>query len=132
VAFEIDANGIVNVGAKDLGTGKEQWITIMASSGLSESEIEQILSEAEKDRRRLEESEVRDNADELVYSIEWSMKDVADKLDNATEEEIERAIKETKEALARDDIEEIKRKQEALLTTSHKLSEVLYQQVQQQ
>jgi molecular chaperone DnaK len=87
----------------------------------------------EEDRRRREEADVRNNADNLVYSIERSMKDVADgKLDSATKEEIEQAIKETKEALAGDDIEEIKRKQEALLSASHKLSEVLYQQAQQQ
>ncbi|MCA1847619.1 MAG: molecular chaperone DnaK, partial [Actinobacteria bacterium] len=136
VTFDIDANGIVNVGAKDLGTGKEQRITITASSGLSESEIEQMVrdaeSHAEEDRRRREEADVRNNADNLVYSIERSLKDVDGKLDSATKEEIERAIKETKEALAGDDVEEIKRKQEALLTASHKLSEVLYQQAQQQ
>jgi molecular chaperone DnaK len=137
VGFDIDANGIVNVGAKDLGTGQEQRITITASSGLAESEIEQMVRDAEahteEDRRRREEADVRNNADNLVYSIERSMKDVADgKLDSATKEEIEQAIKETKEALAGDDIEEIKRKQEALLSASHKLSEVLYQNVQQQ
>jgi molecular chaperone DnaK len=137
VTFDIDANGIVNVGAKDLGTGKEQRITITASSGLSEAEVEQMVHDAEahaeEDRRRREEAEVRNNADNLVYSIERSMKDVEDgKLDSATKEEIEQAIKETKEALAGDDVEEIKRKQEALLTASHKLSEVLYQQAQQQ
>ena len=137
VTFDIDADGILNVGAKDLGTGQEQRITITASSGLAESEIEQMVRDAEshteEDRHRREEADVRNNADNLVYSIERSMKDVADgKLDSATKEEIEQAIKETKEALAGDDIEEIKRKQEALLSASHKLSEVLYQNVQQQ
>src|ERR671939_405094 len=137
VTFDIDANGILNVGAKDLGTGQEQRITITASSGLAESDIEQMVQDAEahaeEDRRRREEADVRNNADNLVYSIERSMKDVTDgKLDSATKEEIEQAIKETKEALAGDDIEEIKRKQEALLSASHKLSEVLYQQAQQQ
>ena len=137
VTFDIDANGILNVGAKDLGTGQEQRITITASSGLAESEIEQMVRDAEahteEDRHRREEADVRNNADNLVYSIERSMKDVTDgKLDSATKEEIEQAIKETKEALAGDDIEEIKRKQEALLSASHKLSEVLYQNVQHQ
>src|ERR687886_618958 len=137
VTFDIDANGILNVGAKDLGTGQEQRITITASSGLADSEIEQMVRDAEahteEDRHRREEADVRNNADNLVYSIERSMKDVTDgKLDSATKEEIEQAIKETKEALAGDDIEEIKRKQEALLTASHKLSEVLYQNVQHQ
>ena len=136
VTFDIDANGIVNVGAKDLGTGKEQRITITASSGLSDSEIEQMVqdaeSHAEEDLRRREEADVRNNADNLVYSIERSLKDVDGKLDSATQSEVEQAIKETKDALAGGDVEEIKRKQEALLTASHKLSEVLYQQAQEQ
>jgi molecular chaperone DnaK len=136
VSFDIDANGIVNVGAKDLGTGKEQRITITASSGLSEGEIERMVrdaeSHAEEDRRRREEAEVRNNADNLVYSVERSLKDVDGKLDEATKSEIEAAIKETKEALAGDDVEEIKRRQEALISASHKLSEVLYRQAQEQ
>ena len=136
VAFDIDANGIVNVGAKDLGTGKEQRITITASSGLSDADIEQMVrdaeSHAEEDQRRREEADVRNNADNLVYSVERSLKDVDGKLDIATKNEVEDAIKETKEALAGDDTEEIRQKQEALMTASHKLSEVLYQQAQQQ
>src|SRR5919205_34973 len=136
VSFDIDANGIVNVGAKDLGTGKEQRITITASSGLSDQEIEQMVRDAEahaeEDQRRREEAEVRNNADNLVYSIERSLKDVDGKVDPNTKLEIERAIKETKEALAGGDIEEIKAKQEALLTASHKLSEVLYSQAAQE
>jgi molecular chaperone DnaK len=136
VAFDIDANGIVNVGAKDLGTGKEQRITITASGGLSDAEIQQMMedaeSHAEEDKRRREEADVRNNADNLVYSIERSLKDVDGKVDPNTKLEIEQAIKETKEALAGGDIEEIKRKQETLMTASHKLSEVLYSQAQQQ
>ncbi|MGH3147282.1 MAG: molecular chaperone DnaK, partial [Rubrobacter sp.] len=136
VAFDIDANGIVNVGAKDLGTGKEQRITITAASGLSDAEIQQMMqdaeSHAEEDQRRREEADVRNNADNLVYSIERSLKDVDGKVDPNTKLEIEQAIKETKEALAGGDIGEIKTKQEALLTASHKLSEVLYSQAQQQ
>src|SRR3712207_5707338 len=136
VAFDIDANGIVNVGAKDLGTGKEQRITITASSGLSDSEIQQMMqdaeSHAEEDRQRREEADVRNNADNLVYSIERSLKDVDGKVDPNTKLEIEQAIKEAKEALAGGDIEEIKRKQENLMTASHKLSEVLYSQAAQQ
>ena len=135
VTFDIDANGIVNVGAKDLGTGKEQRITITASSGLADSDIDQMVRDAEAhaedDRRRREEADIRNNADNLVYSIERSMKDVDGKVDDATKIDIEKAIKETKEALAGDDVEEIKQKQEALLAASHKLSEVLYQQAQQ-
>jgi molecular chaperone DnaK len=136
VSFDIDANGIVNVGAKDLGTGKEQRITITASSGLSESDIEQMVrdaeSHAEEDQRRREEADVRNNADNLVYSIERSLKDVDGKVDPNTKLEIEQAIKETKEALAGGDVEEIKAKQEALVAASHKLSEVLYSQAQEQ
>jgi len=136
VAFDIDANGIVNVGAKDLGTGKEQRITITASSGLSDAEIQQMMqdaeSHAEEDRQRREEADVRNNADNLVYSIERSLKDVDGKVDPNTKLEIEQAIKEAKEALASDDVEEIKRKQENLMTASHKLSEVLYSQAAQQ
>jgi molecular chaperone DnaK len=136
VAFDIDANGIVNVGAKDLGTGKEQRITITASSGLSDAEIQQMMqdaeSHAEEDRQRREEADVRNNADNLVYSIERSLKDVDGKVDPNTKLEIEQAIKEAKEALAGGDVEEIKRKQEALMTASHKLSEVLYSQAAQQ
>jgi molecular chaperone DnaK len=136
VAFDIDANGIVNVGAKDLGTGKEQRITITASGGLSDAEIQQMMqdaeSHAEEDKRRREEADVRNNADNLVYSIERSLKDVDGKVDPNTKLEIEQAIRETKEALAGGDIEEIKRKQETLMTASHKLSEVLYSQAQQE
>ncbi|HKH09800.1 MAG TPA: molecular chaperone DnaK [Rubrobacter sp.] len=136
VAFDIDANGIVNVGAKDLGTGKEQRITITASGGLSDSEIQQMMrdaeSHAEEDKRRKEEADVRNNADNLVYSVERSMKDVDGKVDPNTKLEIDQAIKEAKEALAGGDIEEIKTKQEALVTASHKLSEALYSQAQEQ
>ena len=136
VAFDIDANGIVNVGAKDLGTGKEQRITITASGGLSDSEIQQMMrdaeSHAEEDKRRKEEADVRNNADNLVYSVERSLKDVDGKVDPNTKLEIEQAIKEAKEALAGGDVEEIKTKQEALVTASHKLSEALYSQVQDQ
>src|SRR5829696_3957739 len=136
VTFDIDANGIVNVGAKDLGTGKEQRITITASSGLSDAEIQQMMqdaeSHAEEDRQRREEADVRNNADNLVYSIERSLKDINGKVDADERARIEEALENTKETLAGDDIEEIKRQQEALLTASHKLSEVLYQQAQQQ
>src|SRR3712207_232743 len=99
-------------------------------------EIEQMVrdaeSHAEEDQRRREEAEVRNNTDNLVYSIERSLKDVDGKVDPNTKLEIEQAIKETKEALAGGDVEEIKRKQEALMIASHKLSEVLYQQAQEQ
>ncbi len=136
VSFDIDANGIVNVGAKDLGTGKEQRITITASSGLSDADIDQMVrdaeSHAEDDQRKKEEADVRNNADNLVYTVERSLKDVDGKVDVATKNDVEEAIKETKEALAGGDVEEIKTKQETLMTASHKLSEILYQQAQQE
>ena len=136
VSFDIDANGIVNVGAKDLGTGKEQRITITASSGLSDADIDQMVrdaeSHAEDDQRKKEEADVRNNADNLVYTVERSLKDVDGKLDVATKNDVEEAVKETKEALAGGDVEEIKTKQETLMTASHKLSEILYQQAQQE
>jgi molecular chaperone DnaK len=135
VSFDIDANGIVNVGAKDLGTGKEQKITITASSGLNDSDIEQMVKDAEahaeEDRRKREEAEVRNTADNLVYSVERSLGEADGQVDVATKNEIESALKEAKEALQGDDIEQIKQKQEALQTASHKLSEALYQQAQQ-
>ena len=134
VAFDIDANGIVNVGAKDLGTGKEQRITITASSGLSDADIDQMMqdaeSHAEDDQRRREEADVRNNCDNLVYSVERNMKDVDGKVDVSTKSDIEEALKEAKQALAGDNIEEIKSKQEALMTASHALSQQLYQQAQ--
>jgi molecular chaperone DnaK len=136
VTFDIDANGIVNVGAKDLGTGKEQRITITASSGLSDSEIDQMVRDAEshadEDRRRREEADIRNNADSLVYSVERSLKDVDGKVDADKRATIEEALKSTKEALAGDDVEEIKRQQEVLLSASHVLSEALYQNAHQQ
>jgi molecular chaperone DnaK len=136
VTFDIDANGILNVGAKDLGTGKEQRITITASSGLSESEVEQMVSDAEshaeEDSRRREETDVRNNADNLVYSVERSLKDINGKVDADERARIEEALENTKEALAGDDIEEIKRHQEVLLSASHTLSESLYRNTQQQ
>jgi len=136
VSFDIDANGIVNVGAKDLGTGKEQKITITASSGLNDSDIEQMVKDAEahaeEDSRKREEAEVRNNADNLVYSVERSLGDTDGQVDVATKNEIEEAIKETKEALQGDDVEQIKQKHEALQTASHKLSEAIYQQAQQE
>ena len=136
VSFDIDANGIVNVGAKDLGTGKEQRITITASSGLSDKDIEQMMqdaeSHAEDDQRRRKEADVRNNCDNLVYSIERNMKDVDGKVDVETKNNIEEALKGAKEALAGDDVEEIKRKQEVLLSASHVLSQQLYQQAEQE
>jgi molecular chaperone DnaK len=136
VTFDIDANGILNVGAKDLGTGQEQKITITASSGLSDSEVEQMIqdaeSHAEEDRRRREEADIRNNANNLIYTVERSLKGINGKVDADERARIEEALENTKEALAGDDTEEIKRRQEILLSASHTLSEMLYQGAQRQ
>ncbi len=136
VTFDIDANGIVNVAAKDLGTSKEQRITITASGGLSDTDIDQMVRDAEahaeEDRRRREEADERNNTDTLVYSVERSLKDVDGKVDAESRASVEEALKNAKEALAGDDVEEIKRQREALLAASHVLSEALYRQAQQQ
>jgi molecular chaperone DnaK len=136
VTFDIDANGIVHVSAKDLGTGNEQKITITASSGLSEQDIERMMKDAEshseEDRKARELADVKNNAENLVYSTEKSLRDMGDKVDAATRSEIEAAGAEVKSALEGDDEELIKAKTEALMQASHKLAEAVYQQAQQQ
>jgi molecular chaperone DnaK len=130
VSFDIDANGIVHVNAKDLGTGKEQSIKITASSGLSEAEIQKLVREAEQhaeeDKRRKELIEARNHADSLVYSVEKNVKEFGDKVDAAEKTKIEDAITKTKKALEGDDIEAIKKAQDELMTVSHKLAEAMY------
>ena len=130
VSFDIDANGIVHVNAKDLGTGKEQSIKITASSGLSEAEIQKLVREAEQhaeeDKRRKELIETRNHADSLVYSVEKNVKDFGDKVDAAEKNKIEEAITKTKKALEGDDIDAIKKAQDELMTVSHKLAEAMY------
>jgi molecular chaperone DnaK len=136
VTFDIDANGIVHVSAKDLGTGNEQKITITASSGLSEQDIERMMKDAEshseEDRKARELADVKNNAENLVYSTEKSLRDMGDKVDAATRSEIEAAGAEVKSALEGDDEELIKAKTEVLMQASHKLAEAVYQQAQQQ
>jgi len=136
VTFDIDADGILHVSAKDLGTGKEQSIQIKASSGLTEEEIQRIIKEAElhaeEDRRKKELAEARNNADSLIYTTEKSLREVGDKIDEATKAEINRAIEELKKAMEGDDIEEIKRKTEALTQASHRLAEMMYARATQQ
>ncbi len=135
VAFDIDANGIVHVSAKDLGTGNEQKITITASSGLSEQDIERMMSDAEshadEDRKARETAEVKNNAENLVYSTEKSLRDMGDRVDSDTREQIEKAAAEVRTALDGDDVDEIKAKADALMQASHKLAEAVYQQAQQ-
>jgi len=132
VTFDIDANGIVNVSAKDLGTGKEQKITITASTALTEDEINRMVKEAEahaeEDKRRRQEAEIRNQADNLVYTTEKTLKDLGDKVTAEEKSRIEQALNEAKEALKGQDIERIKKAQENLINVSHKLAEVLYKQ----
>ena len=136
VTFDIDANGIVHVSAKDLGTGNEQKITITASSGLSEQDIERMMKDAEshadEDKKAREAADVKNNAENLVYSTEKSLRDMGDKVDAATKSEIEAAGAEVKTALEGEDIDAIQAKTEALMQASHKLAEAVYQQAQQQ
>ena len=134
VTFDIDANGILNVGAKDLGTGKEQSIVITASSGLSDDEIEKMVNDAElhatEDQQKREMIETRNQADGLVYTTEKALKEHGDKVDEETKKSIETALEELKTAMEGEDPEAIKSKTEALATASQKLGEVMYQQAQ--
>ncbi len=134
VTFDIDANGIVNVSAKDLGTGKEQKITITASSGLTKEEVERMMKEAEahaeEDRRRKEEVEARNRADQAVYAAERLLKDTGDKLGPADRHAIEAAIDGLKKAMEKGDVGEITRAMERLTEAQHKAAEVLYRQTQ--
>jgi molecular chaperone DnaK len=136
VTFDIDANGIVHVRAKDLGTGNEQKITITASSGLSEQDIERMMKDAEahadEDKKAREMADVKNNAENLVYSTEKSLRDMGDKVDASTRAEIEAAATEVKTALEGDDLAAIQAKTEALMQASHKLAEAVYQQAQQE
>ncbi|MFP4036071.1 MAG: molecular chaperone DnaK [Desulfobacteraceae bacterium] len=136
VTFDIDANGIVNVSAKDQGTGKEQSIKITASSGLSEEEIEQLVKDAEmhaeEDKKKRELVEAKNIADSLIYSTEKSIGEVGDKLDDSTKANINSAVENLKKAMEGDDAAEIKKKTEELTQASHKLAEAMYSQASQQ
>lgn len=136
VTFDIDANGIVNVSAKDMGTGKEQSIKITASSGLSEEEIDNLVKDAElhaeEDKKRRELVDARNTADSLIYTTEKSVKEIGDKLDEATKTGIEQAIENLKKAMEGDNSEEIKKYTEELTQASHKLAETLYAHASQQ
>jgi molecular chaperone DnaK len=134
VTFDIDANGILNVSAKDLGTGKEQSIRITASSGLSEEEIDKMVKDAEvhasEDKKKRELIETRNQADGLIYTTEKAVKEHGEKVDEGTRKSIESALEDLKKAMEGDDSEAIKSKTEALAQASHKLAEVMYQQAQ--
>ncbi|WP_147820899.1 molecular chaperone DnaK [Salidesulfovibrio onnuriiensis] len=132
VSFDIDANGIVNVGAKDMGTGKEQSIQITASSGLSDEEIDRMVkdaeSHAEDDKKKQELIEARNQADTLVYTSEKSIKDLGDNVDAELKADIESKIEALKKAMESDELEAIKKGTEELAHASHKLAEKLYAQ----
>ena len=132
VTFDIDANGILNVGAKDLGTGKEQKITITSSSGLNKNEIENLVKDAElnsdADKRRREEAETKNSLDSLVYSIEKMLSENRDKLSGSDVSNLESAIGEARKAMEQGEVEGMKAAMDKLQTASHKLAEVLYSQ----
>ena len=131
VSFDIDANGIVNVKAKDLGTNKEQAITITASSNLSDEEIDKMMKEAEAnkeaDKKRKEEAEIRNDAEQMIFGAEKAMKDFGDKVSDSEKEEVEKLIKETKDALEKDDTDEIKKASEKLSEKVMEVSSKVYQ-----
>ena len=132
VTFDIDANGIVNVSAKDLATGKEHSIQITASSGLTQEEVDQLVKDAElhaeEDKKTKELVEARNQADSLIYATEKSIKELGDKVDASTKSNIESAIENLKKAMEGNDADEIRRLSEELTQASHKLAEAMYQQ----
>ena len=132
VTFDIDANGIVNVSAKDLGTGKEQAIKITSSSGLSDTEVERMVQEAEQyaddDKKRRESAELRNQAETLLYSTEKTMGELGDKLPDADKEKITAVSEQLRKSLEGDEPEAIRSDIEALTQASHKLAELLYSQ----
>jgi molecular chaperone DnaK len=134
VSFDIDANGIVNVSAKDLATGKEQAITITSSSGLSKDEVEKMVQDADTNRdedlRKREKIEIHNRLDSLVYATERTLNENRDKLDSASASELESALEDAKKVLGDDnaDTDRLKQSEERVNQASHKLAEVLYQQ----
>ncbi len=131
VKFDIDANGIVNVSAKDLGTGKEQSITITSNTNLSDEEIDKMMKEAEAnkeaDEKRKEEVEIKNDADSLIFQTEKAIKDLGDKVDSKDKEEAEEKVKELKEALEKDDIDEIKKVKDELQEKTMALATKVYE-----
>ena len=136
VTFDIDANGILNVSAKDLGTGKEQKIEIKGGSGLDEAEVERMIKDAEahaeEDRRQRELAEARNVAENAAYSAEKQLKELGDQVDASAKEEIEKAIKDVRDNLSSDDVATIKAKTDALQAAFHKVSQQIYEAAQQQ
>src|SRR6202453_1212644 len=136
VAFDIDANGILNVSAKDLGTGKEQKIEIRSGSGLSDDEIKRMVGDAEAhaedDKRARELAEARNNAENAAYQAERQLTELAEQIDASSKEEIEGHIKAVREALTSDDVADIDAKRDALNASFHKVSEAMYQRAAEQ
>jgi molecular chaperone DnaK len=136
VAFDIDANGILNVSAKDLGTNKEQKIEIRSGSGLSDTEIKRMVQDAEAhaedDRRQRELAEARNNAENAAYQAERQLNELGDAVDSSSREEIEAAIKAVREVLTSEDAAEVNAKAEALQASFHKVSEAMYQRAQEE
>jgi len=132
VTFDIDANGIVHVSAKDLGTGKEQKIRIESSSGLSDSDIDRMVKEAEfhaeEDKKEREKAEVHNEADSMIYSTEKNIKDLGDKVSAEDKSKTDEAIADLRRALESGDIQSIKDKTEALKQASYKIAEEIYKQ----
>ena len=132
VTFDIDANGIVHVSAKDMGTGKEQHIQITSSSGLSKEEIDRMVKDAEahadEDKKQREAVDVKNEADSLIYATEKTLKDLGDKVDGAEKQKVEDAVAELKKAVEGGNTEEIKSKTEALKQASYKIAEEVYKQ----
>jgi len=135
VTFDIDADGILHVSAKDLGTGTEQKIEIKAGSGLSDQDIDQMVKDAEAhaadDKRQRELAEARNNGDNAAYQAEKQLGELGDKVDASAKEEIEKAIAQVRSALETEDVESITAKTEALQAAFHKVSEAMYQQASQ-
>ncbi|MGH2825367.1 MAG: molecular chaperone DnaK [Actinomycetota bacterium] len=136
VTFDIDANGIVNVHAQDKGTGKEQSMTITGGTKLADDEIERMMKEAEahanEDKARRAEAEARNQADNVIYQSEKSLKEHGDKLDESTRSNVEAALNEAKEALNGSDVDRIKSTSEALMTATQQIAQVVYQAAQNQ
>jgi len=134
VSFDIDANGILHVGAKDKGTGKENKITIKANSGLSEAEIEKMVKDAEvnaaEDKKKLELVQARNQGEAMVHSVRKSLTEYGDKLEAGEKDKIEAAAKELEETLKSEDKEAIEAKTNALMTASQKLGEKMYESQQ--
>jgi molecular chaperone DnaK len=136
VTFDIDANGIISVSARDLGTGKEQTIEIKSGAGLSDEEIKRMVSDAEThaddDKRQRELVEARNNGENAAYQAERQLKDLGEQVDTASKDQIEAAIKDVRESLTSESAEEITAKTTALQEAFHKVSEQMYERAQAQ